>query len=1449
MSALTPSQIEILRSITSNNTDNYWIGYQYVRSIVEDNGEYSDFEFWLGKGGQINSNDIDSTANTFIRAVTRYGLIFDGNTGFDLQHNSNLIGNAVIRDLLRGGEIPPLSDIVEQDVSQAITDGHQSIAGWGGSFFYWDFELDGMTVGDRIAGDPMQFEKFITIAAKAALDTVGKHGISVTDLFEYLSISLQAQVPTDIQLEIISRLASGNPNGSPDAIDLNINGDIQTFIYQISQVDNVGHWMIPVAGTDYVELTDAAVISTLNQLRELRTDLADNPVFNTANPDLGVVAGGGLQAMLDDSRELVAAMENVPASVSAMLGVQTGLADLAAWYADRLTVLDLHDPSSTGVLSLDTSSAGVMQVEFSAWLNGVIQHTGVNSQGDETGLTEAQQLVPKEHALDAVYSALSPNGVAGQEEKAELDTAASIVWGNGDESGHVTAAKELEYFAFEANNGSAVSLTARTSGGVDLSSALVGGSGNDLISGKDANDLLVGRSGNDAMDGGKGDDIVFAGDGNDTVLGGDGNDYIDGGVGNDVIHAGYIPEESPDGTTPLTADVGNDRIDAGTGDDKVYVSDGEDVIALGAGSDEIYLVPTTPEEGDFFPISTAHTVVWGGDGADKFHFMDGVSSWNAIILYADEISAELVLNIDQEKLFATLQEELGIEVNYVILNPDAEDEFYDENDVRLDFEIRSEQDVTREGFASNPVRPAGYDMDGYAVYEYDTWTDATTQRTTWNYYFTDAADGQTEGRRVYAPGTSTNETTSDDPSFSVNGADYTSLNIASGYKFRVIHGLTDGVAGIHFDENTNADTHTLTMDQYELLDYAPYGYEYNSDIDAVIAEEFWDYTTDTSVFPAPLTGTLGAFRDTIVVNLDEPVINPLIDENYENSQRYTIDLSDFQLTTGEDQDPEDPGDPTTPPTIVGSNDDDALNGTGGDDVIQAEGGNDTLQGLAGDDVLQGSWGSDTYIYAAGDGSDTIDDAAGFTDNTDVLVLSDINASNITLVRYGNDLAINITATGETISVNDQFYSDTEYWGLERIDFADGSSWDRSDIQAAAQLEYLVTVPGTAAAEALEGTWGDDVIRGYAGNDTLLGSAGSDIYIYASGDGSDLIGDAAGFTDNTDVLVLKNLNAGDLTFVRYGNDLAISNAATGETITVNDQFYSESEYWGLERIDFADGSSWDRSQIETAAQLDYLVTVPGTAAAETLTGTFGDDVIRGFGGNDTLLGDAGSDIYIYASGDGSDLIDDAAGFTDNTDVLVLKDVNADDLTLLRYGDDLTINITATGTTITVNDQFRSESEYWGLERIDFADGSSWDRSQIETAAQLDYLVTVPGTTAAETLTGTFGDDVIRGFGGNDTLLGDAGNDIYIYASGDGSDLIDDEAGFTDNTDILVFKNLNAVDLSVARTGDDLAITVDATGETITVDEQFYSETEYWGIERIDFADGSSWDRSQILLEAA
>jgi len=172
--------------------------------------------------------------------------------------------------------------------------------------------------------------------------------------------------------------------------------------------------------------------------------------------------------------------------------------------------------------------------------------------------------------------------------------------------------------------------------------------------------------------------------------------------------------------------------------------------------------------------------------------------------------------------------------------------------------------------------------------------------------------------------------------------------------------------------------------------------------------------------------------------------------------------------------------------------------------------------------------------------------------------------------------LTVKSTNHVITLDEQYYAASEGWGLERIDFADGVSVGLQ------HSDEVWSYKGSKGNDHIVGAiWGkQDIFEGGRGNDFLSGEAGSDTYIYSKGDGSDIIHDGVGFTDevNVDVLKLTDLNQADLSFARDGTNLKITVNQTGETITVDDQFYRPDENYGVERIEFADGSSWDLQDI-------------------------------------------------------------------------------------------------------------------------------------------------------------------------------------------------------------------------------------------------------------------------------
>lgn len=72
-------------------------------------------------------------------------------------------------------------------------------------------------------------------------------------------------------------------------------------------------------------------------------------------------------------------------------------------------------------------------------------------------------------------------------------------------------------------------------GGLDISTLILGGAGDDYLTGGRGNDILIGGAGNDRLNGRGGADVLAGGIGNDRLSGGRGRDVLIGGAGRDEL--------------------------------------------------------------------------------------------------------------------------------------------------------------------------------------------------------------------------------------------------------------------------------------------------------------------------------------------------------------------------------------------------------------------------------------------------------------------------------------------------------------------------------------------------------------------------------------------------------------------------------------------------------------------------------------------------------------------------------------------------------------------------------------------------------------------------------------------------------------------------------------------------------------------------------------------------
>ena len=502
-----------------------------------------------------------------------------------------------------------------------------------------------------------------------------------------------------------------------------------------------------------------------------------------------------------------------------------------------------------------------------------------------------------------------------------------------------------------------------------------------------------------------------------------------------------------------------------------------------------------------------------------------------------------------------------------------------------------------------------------------------------------------------------------------------------------------------------------------------------------------------------------------------------------------------------------------------------ITGTAGDDYLSGDEGANILDGGAGNDSLQGGYGADTYLFDLGGGQDSISD--GGNDLDTIRFGAGITAADIVVSREGTDLVLAVAGTDDRITVRGWGYGD--WYRIEQVAFADGTVWD------AAALKALASPPlvGTDGDDYMVGDSDDNLFDGGAGNDTMQGDFGADTYLFELGDGQDHIHEA-GYDSDT-IRFGAGIAATDIVVSREGGNLVFAVAGTEDRITVTDWSYGA--YYRIERIEFADGTAWDSGQIDSmVAGLPYI----GTAGDDYLYGDEGDNVLVGGAGNDWLNGGAGGDTYLFGRGDGQDTLFDAGYDPSQPDVIRFGEgILEADISVSRWGSSLVFSINDSDDRIEVLSWQYGDA--YRVERIEFADGTTWDAAAIEARIVPTRVV---GSAGDDYLVGYGESNVFVGGAGNDVLEGNEGDDTYVYAPGDGNDTILDVDFAAGNVDTLRFgAGIATGDVALSRSGSNLVLTVGPTGETITV--AMFGEGEAFAIERVEFDDGTTWSGPDLV----
>lgn len=121
----------------------------------------------------------------------------------------------------------------------------------------------------------------------------------------------------------------------------------------------------------------------------------------------------------------------------------------------------------------------------------------------------------------------------------------------------------------------------------------------------------------------------------------------------------------------------------------------------------------------------------------------------------------------------------------------------------------------------------------------------------------------------------------------------------------------------------------------------------------------------------------------------------------------------------------------------------------------------------------------------------------------------------------------------------------------------------------------------------------------------------------------------------------------------------------------------------------------------------------------------------------------------------------------------------------------------------------------------------------------------GGAGDDTVYGDRGDDYIDGGSGDDRLIGDRGNDTFAFGIGSGHDMIDDSFYTTGNDRVVLGAGIAADDVIVGRNEWDLTLTINGTGDVLTI--QYFFWHKYGVVDSFEFADGTSWDAAAIYAQ--
>ncbi|AQR69440.1 hypothetical protein BZG29_14660 [Janthinobacterium sp. LM6] len=564
-------------------------------------------------------------------------------------------------------------------------------------------------------------------------------------------------------------------------------------------------------------------------------------------------------------------------------------------------------------------------------------------------------------------------------------------------------------------------------------------------------------------------------------------------------------------------------------------------------------------------------------------------------------------------------------------------------------------------------------------------------------------------------------------------------------------------------------------------------------------------------------------------------------------------------------------------------------GTANPDIIKGTAGADVMAGLAGDDIYYVNHGADVVIEQAGGGRDTVYTTVDYTLAANVEEVH-LAAAGLGVTGNGSGNVFHVDVSGGNVlygvgNNNSATYAGSKAGATATIVPVGGStaflpgSDKLVNISSATGSAYDDVLTGNELDNSLSGGLGNDTLQGGKGNDVLTGGLGDDTYVFARGDGADVIAESSADANYDAIAFLAGVNIDQLWFRQVGADLEVSTIGTTDKITIRAWNAAAPN---IEEFRTAAGHVLRGADVQSLVQaMAYLappalgqLTLPAATAAalapalaqawhlnaptqptgQTFTGTANADILYGSAGADLLQGLGGDDTY-YVNHAGDFIAETGNGGNDTVYTSVNYTV-ADNVENVRLG---APGLTVTGSAFTSNIFFVTTPGGNVLDgggagnALNYVNASAGAtvafaaagtalaaRPGVDVVANFNAVVgskfddVLIGNELKNTLLGVLGNDILQGGKGDDTLAGVLGNDTYIFARGDGADMINEanEAGSRDVVSFLA--GVSAEQLWFRQVGTNLEVSTIGTTDKISI-TGWYAATGA-SIEEFRTADG-------------